>query len=239
MVKNIGTKRKRSDAQSWEASHGWQRVDVGDELLMGSDEGGFLELEEFKPPAGTIISGEALGAEEAPTKAQEPSKRTSKGKGETAAAAQTALSGASEGDNAVKAAAKGRGRVKKGKVEDAIDGAMQLEPGQSLDKPFKNAAAGKDSDVAALKAQLAALKEENERLKQGTKQKAPNPNSARSAKLAAKRGKAKEVREAKKAAAKARKLRAAAAAPTSGVPSTRLPSALRVACTCRWRRTSE
>ena len=42
-----GRKRKKPDKGMTLPSAGWKKVDVGDELLLGSEEGGFLELEEL------------------------------------------------------------------------------------------------------------------------------------------------------------------------------------------------
>ncbi len=46
-------KRKKADVPLASASKGWKKIEVGDELLLGSDEGGFMELEEFTPAAPT------------------------------------------------------------------------------------------------------------------------------------------------------------------------------------------
>jgi hypothetical protein len=37
--------KKRSKTKPWRDGHGWQSVMVGDELLLGADEGGFAGLE--------------------------------------------------------------------------------------------------------------------------------------------------------------------------------------------------
>lgn len=44
-------KRKKPEVPSEFISAGWKRVDVGNELLLGSEEGGFMELEELVPPS--------------------------------------------------------------------------------------------------------------------------------------------------------------------------------------------
>lgn len=190
-----GKKRKRAAVGPITGSHGWQRVDVGDELLIGAEEGGFMELEEFTPAPGSI-----LGASDVPdhdlsvakeTKANvdgpKPDKKSKKKK-----------PGLKEASSEVAARAKSRAAA---------------EPKQQRSTaPKASAAEGPVSDdVAALKVQLAKLQAENAALKGGNAPgKAADPNSARSAKLAAKRTKAKEIRRIKKEAAKARKLRAAA-----------------------------
>lgn len=175
---------------------GWQKVQVGDELLIGSEEGGFLELEEFKPSPGAI-----MGLPE-PVE-QELNGTSQKGLEEEKA-------------SPAKKPKKNKKLASKSVNSQAARGTEDLQ--QSTGTPGSNAGGGPVSDIAALKAELAKLQAENAALKEGKAPgKAPDPNSARSAKLAAKRAKAKEIRRVKKEAAKARKLRAAARPADDGV----------------------
>jgi hypothetical protein len=43
--------KKKSSTKNggWESVQGWQKVQVGDELLVGAEEYGFMELEEIDP----------------------------------------------------------------------------------------------------------------------------------------------------------------------------------------------
>ena len=54
-------KRKKPDKEMKIPSAGWKKVDVGDELLLGSEEGGFLELEELSPAAIPALSAAVDG----------------------------------------------------------------------------------------------------------------------------------------------------------------------------------
>lgn len=56
-----GRKRKKPDKGMTIPSAGWKKVDIGDELLLGSEEGGFLELEEFSPAAIPALSAAVEG----------------------------------------------------------------------------------------------------------------------------------------------------------------------------------
>lgn len=47
MKKKNRTKAAKSGG--WESVQGWQKVQVGDELLVGAEEYGFMELEEIDP----------------------------------------------------------------------------------------------------------------------------------------------------------------------------------------------
>ncbi|CAL8469133.1 g8674 [Coccomyxa elongata] len=184
-----GKKRKRTADNPLTGLQGWQKVEVGDELLIGSEEGGFLELEEFKPTPGALVG------------LPEPAKQE--------------LNGTSQNrPEDVEASPDKKSKKKKKLTLKTVDtlaarGTEDLQ--QSTCTPGSSAGGGPVSDVAALKIELAKLQAENAALKEGKAPgKAPDPNSARSAKLAAKRAKAKEIRRVKKEAAKARKLRAAA-----------------------------
>ncbi|BDA45127.1 DEAD-box ATP-dependent RNA helicase 13 [Coccomyxa sp. Obi] len=180
-----GKKRKRTADNPLAGMQGWQKVEVGDELLIGSEEGGFLELEEFKPTPGAIMGLPQPTEQQLTDTEKKQASLDKKPKKKKKLAPKEVDTKAARG------------------TED-----MQLSTGSA------GASAGGEpvsDDVAALKAQLAKLQAENAALKEGNAPgKAPDPNSARSAKLAAKRAKAKEIRQVKKEAAKARKLRAAA-----------------------------
>ncbi len=56
-----GVKRQKAEKGMTMPSAGWEKVDVGDELLLGSEEGGFLELEELCPSAIPTLSGAVDG----------------------------------------------------------------------------------------------------------------------------------------------------------------------------------
>ena len=56
-----GRKRKKPDEGMTLPSAGWKKVDVGDELLLGSEEGGFLGLEELSPAAIPALSAAVDG----------------------------------------------------------------------------------------------------------------------------------------------------------------------------------
>ena len=183
-----GKKRKRPAHTPLKGLQGWHKVEVGDELLIGSEEGGFLELEEFKPAPGAIQG------------LPEP--------------AEQELNGASQKKPEKEQASLDKKPKKKKKLapKDVDSQAARGTGDMHLSAGTPGASRGGEpvSDVAALKAELAKLQAENAALKEGkTPGKAPDPNSARSAKLAAKRSKAKEIRRVKKEATKARKLRAA------------------------------
>lgn len=188
-----GKKRKRTADNPLTGLQGWQKVEVGDELLIGSEEGGFLELEEFKPTPAIIGLPQPAEQELKGTIQKEPEEEP------------VSLS---------KKPKKKKAAPKDGKTE-AARGTEDVQP--STGTPGTSAGGEPVSDIAALKAQLAKLQAENAALKEGNAPgRAPDPNSARSAKLAAKRAKAKEIRRVKKEAAKARKLRAAARSADDG-----------------------
>ena len=77
-----GRKRKKPEAPSGFVNAGWKRVDVGDDLLLGSEEGGFMELEELLPPtkpssevAASRPTKQGDGTSASPTKASEQKKQ--------------------------------------------------------------------------------------------------------------------------------------------------------------------
>jgi len=57
MKKRIKSKKKVTEDGGWETVQGWRKVQVGDELLVGAEEYGFMELEEIDPSelGGEII----------------------------------------------------------------------------------------------------------------------------------------------------------------------------------------
>lgn len=194
MVKE-GGKRKRTAESPFDRLQGWQKVEIGDELLIGSEESGFLELEEFTPASGSNVVSSAA-AEEPASPMKEKSKKEL-GSSDNKAKKKKALRKVAGSEAPVPQNPSAREPV----------GSEQQTAGRPV-----------SDDVAQLKAQLARLQAENQRLKEGKAPgKAPDPNSARTAKIAAKRAKAKEVRQAKKEAAKARKLRVAARVMEGGV----------------------
>ncbi len=193
-----GKKRKRTAGGPLTGSQGWKTVDVGDELLIGSEEGGFMELEEFTPAPGVIV-----GALE-PTEVEQDVMTQKKAK--------------KVGDKHDQPKKKKKSGLKEGASEAALRKTSNAaEPKQKGSAAVEASPAEGSNDVAALMAQLAKLQAENAALKKGDAPgKAADPNSARSAKLAAKRAKAKEIRRVKKEAAKARKLRAASRSADEG-----------------------
>ena len=42
-------KRKGSRKDVWDSVHGWKKVDIGEDFLVGSEEAGFMGLEELDP----------------------------------------------------------------------------------------------------------------------------------------------------------------------------------------------
>ena len=130
-------KRKKADVPLALASKGWKKVDVGDELLLGSDEGGFMELEEFTPAAPTSEPA-AAGA------AVDVSQHTAAGKASDAKAEKQKKGSTNDGvKQTAKEAAKADNKGKRIVVKDA----------------------GAAADVEDLKAKIAALQQENAALK--------------------------------------------------------------------------
>ena len=150
-----GTKRKRPARSPWDAAQGWKRVDIGDELLIGSEEGGFLELEELRPTPGLLSGAHATApppAEPADGEALEPTRKVATG--------------------SKKAKAGGKGAAPEPHATPSTSGRHGLQP-RSAQAPAGANAAGEggvtaqhgSDDVAALRAQLARLGAENKRLK--------------------------------------------------------------------------
>jgi hypothetical protein len=198
MVKEV-KKRKRSMMSAWKDCQGWQKVDVGDELLLGSEEGGFLELEEYKPSPGSVMFNQLTV----------PESQVEPGKPKKAKKAEKSRQGADEKDHQKKSKAQvpSSDKAAAAKPEPSRSKKKAKPAHQRQEAGTSQAADTGSDDVAALKAQLASLHEENRRLKQERPgRQAPDPNSSRSAN----RAKAKEIRKAKKAKARARRLRSAA-----------------------------
>ena len=133
-------KRKKADVPLALASKGWKKVDVGDELLLGSEEGGFLELEEFNPAAPASQSAAVEAAVDA-------SQHTFTG---TASAVKSK-------------------KQKKGRADDGTKQTAKVAlKAAKADKEGKKIAAkdeGAPADVEDLKAKIAALQQENAALK--------------------------------------------------------------------------
>lgn len=134
-------KRKKANVPPALASEGWKKVDVGDELLLGSEEGGFLELEEFAP---AVIASQSAAA----GIADEASKQTATG---------------------AASAAKPKSKKRRSKTDDPSEhGAKEASILGKADKKGKKDAAqhaGAPADVEGLKAKIAALQQENAALK--------------------------------------------------------------------------
>ena len=134
-------KKKKADLPPAFASKGWKRVDVGDELLLGSEEGGFLELEELTPnvaalPASAAAAGALEVSEHAAAMAASAVKPKKQKKESTGCCSKQ---GVMEPSEAVKA--------DKNKKQNAAE------------------ADGAAADLEGLKAKVAALQQENAALK--------------------------------------------------------------------------
>ncbi len=129
-----GKKRKKPEKPH---RNGWKKVDIGDELLLGSEEGGFLELEELSPDA--IFSPDTAAddtAEQTAKPAPSTAKPKKQKKGITKDASRQGVNESTEGVKVDKKRKK--------------DGAKIGEA---------------ESDVDGLKAKIAALQQENAALK--------------------------------------------------------------------------
>ena len=134
-----GRKRKKPEVPSGFISAGWKRVDVGDELLVGSEEGGFMELEELVPP--TNSSSEVAASRS--TKQEED--------GTVATPIKTSKQKKQKADRKTRLESK---RVMKtADVQPTAHVSMAPRAEQSAE------------DVEGLRAKLAALQQENKALK--------------------------------------------------------------------------
>lgn len=200
----------------WDGLSGWKAVDVGDALLLGSEEYGFCGLEELDgsalgdlviPADGTVAKADAEEQQLLQLKQQKGKKRKH----------VEAVDGAAGDDQPSDAAAGSKGKKPKGKAA-ARKGSEEAEAGNAgvadaaVDAAdtatgSKAGAADDHASVAALKAQLVALAAENRQLKRQQKK------EARLEKRAAAAAKRKEERAARRAAAaEAEAAKAAAAA---------------------------
>jgi len=132
-----GKKRKKPEQPQAHQSNGWKKVDIGDELLLGSEEGGFLELEELSPDA--IFSPD--------TTADDTAEQTTKAAPSTAKPKKQKKGSTKDG-------------TKQG-VNESTEG-VKVEK-----KRKKSAAGIGEAefDVDGLKAKIAALQQENAALK--------------------------------------------------------------------------
>ena len=132
-------KRKKPEVPSGFISAGWKRVDVGDELLLGSEEGGFMELEELIPPIHPSSEVHASRTVKPGDSTVAPSTKASKQK---------------------KQKADRRTRLKSKPVMKTAD-----VPHAAHVSVAPEAAEQSSEDVEGLKAKLAVLQRENEALK--------------------------------------------------------------------------
>jgi len=135
-----GKKRKKPEKPQAHQSNGWKKVDIGDELLLGSEEGGFLELEELSPDA--IFSPDTAAddlAEQTAKAAPSTAKPKKQKKGSTKDGTKHRVNESTEGV-----------KVDKNRKKSAA------EIGEA------------ESDVDGLKAKIAALQQENAALKCAT-----------------------------------------------------------------------
>ncbi|PRW59446.1 DEAD-box ATP-dependent RNA helicase 13 isoform A [Chlorella sorokiniana] len=200
----MGKKRGGGGREFWDGLSGWKSVQVGDDLLLGSDEYGFCGLEELDASAlGALIvsgGGEQPAADEAQAGDGGGAGAAEKQKGKKRKAADAAAAAAAAGPAAKSAAGKAIKQGKKGQQDVAAE-----EEGAAAEEGGEAAAAGDEQSVAALKQQLAALQAENKQLK---KQKKKEEKVAKRAAAAAQK---KEERQARRAAAAAAAAEAAAA----------------------------
>lgn len=132
-------KRKKPEKLSGFIAAGWRKVDVGDQLLLGSEEGGFMELEEMAPPAKPDAKAAVVDTVEDAAKAAPSAAKSKKQK-------------------------KQKEKIKEGGSEPRTE----QVPRASL-KPAKAKKSQEveelPADVEGLKAKIAALQQENEALK--------------------------------------------------------------------------
>ncbi|PSC76969.1 DEAD-box ATP-dependent RNA helicase 13 [Micractinium conductrix] len=194
----MGKKGKGSGAEFWDGLQGWRAVDVGDALLLGSEEYGFCGLEEISASAvGDLMipaGGPVAAAEEPAGEAQQQQEGKGTQKGQ-----KRKQPGAASGSAEPAVAEQAAGEGKKGKnKKQPKQAAQQGEAGGGAEQPAA-AADGEQlaaaEDVAALKKQLAVLSAENRALKRQQKK------EARTEKRAAAEAKRKGEKAARRAAA--------------------------------------
>ena len=132
-----GKKRKKPEVPSGFVNAGWKKVDVVDDLLLGSEEGGFMELEELVPPTKPSFEVAASRSTEQEDGTGASPTKTSKQK---------------------KQRADGKTRLESKQVVKTADAQQTAH----VSTPLKEQPA---EDVEGLKAKLAALQQENEALK--------------------------------------------------------------------------
>ena len=138
MSMETGRKRKKPEAPSKFVHAGWKRVDVGDDLLLGSEEGGFMELEELLPPTKS-------SPEVAASKSSEP------GDGTVASPTKTSKQKKQTADR--KTRSESKQVMKTADAQQTAHASIAPEAEQPAE------------DVKGLKAKLAALQQENKALK--------------------------------------------------------------------------
>ena len=138
MSMETGKKRKKPEAVSGFLDAGWKRVDVGDDLLLGSEEGGFMELEELLP--STKPSSEAAA-----------SRSTKQGDGTVASPTKASKQKKQKADK--------KTRLESKQVMKTADAQQTAHAGiaPEIEQPA--------DDVEGLRAKLAALQQENKALK--------------------------------------------------------------------------
>ncbi|KAL4431591.1 hypothetical protein ABPG77_001433 [Micractinium sp. CCAP 211/92] len=194
----------------WDGLSGWKAVDVGDALLLGSEEYGFCGLEELDGSAlgDLVIPSQGAAAQPDAEEQQQPQQKQQKGKKRKELEAGSPA--AADGEQPEAAASKNKSKKQKGKVaKSGTEGGEAGDAGAGDGGAAGSEAAAADdaASVAALKAQLAALAAENKLLKRQQKK------EARQEKRAAAATKRKEERAARRAAAaEAAAAQAAAAA---------------------------
>lgn len=129
-------KRKKPEKLSGFIAAGWRKVDVGDQLLLGSEEGGFMELEEMAPPAKPDAKAAVVDTVEDAAKAAPSAAKSKKQKEKI-----------KEGGSEPRTEQVPRASLKPAKAKKSQE--VEELP----------------ADVEGLKAKIAALQQENEALK--------------------------------------------------------------------------
>ena len=133
-----GRKRKKPEDPSGFVNAGWKRVDVGDDLLLGSAEGGFMELEELLPPSK-------------PSSEVAASRSAKQGDGTSASPTKASKQKKQKADR--KTRLESKQVMKTADAQQTAHASIAPEPEQPAD------------DVEGLRAKLASLQQENEALK--------------------------------------------------------------------------
>jgi len=184
-----GKKRKSKGSFYWDALPGWKAVEVGEDFLLGAEEGGFMGLEVLED-ASIIddaflqqMNAAAAASADHDSQPAAPGRRQAPG---TAAPPQAAAEGTS-----ARAAKKERKRKRAAAAEAAS------QEGQG---PAAAGAPAADGDVSDLQARIAALEAENAALKSGKrankKQKAGEAGAAADADAAGQHAKQQTSRQA-------------------------------------------